>query len=65
MGLKELKLFSEGQRDHLKAIENAFTALKATLKKNTDLMNTEKEAQLSEAKASFLEEKKQLEHKLF
>jgi len=63
--MEELKLHSQGEKEHLKSLEETFEIFKQKLKNTTDLSQEEKEIELTKAKDAFLKEKQQLKDKLF
>ena len=63
--MKELKIHSEGQKDHFKALREKFNGLKNSLKRNSKLSETEKQVELKKITEEFAKEKKSLNQKLF
>jgi len=63
--MKELKIHSEGQKDHFKVLREKFNGLKNSLKQNSKLSETEKKAELKKITEEFDKEKKSLNQKLF
>ena len=62
--MRELKIHSEGQKDHLKALREKYEGLKNSLKRNSRLNAKEKQTELKKITEEFAREKKDLNQKL-
>ncbi|WP_430426278.1 hypothetical protein [Maribacter litoralis] len=61
----KLKIHSEGQNDHLKALKEKYAELRKALKGNPKLTEEEKKEELKKMNEKFLKEKTESNQKLF
>ena len=63
--MEELKIHSEGQKDHLKSLKKKYDGLKNSLKRNPKLTEKEKQTELEKIKEQFRKENKDSNQNLY